>query len=118
MRQIIGRRRMIAAHAALVERESNRFSIQLQPSFTKPKYICLSISINASSIRTIPGNRLVIVNSCLDLAQPMCRGGDCLTKLSRAQVIDLVYYHGRLIDEVAAITRVPSNTKAAAVRLR
>ena len=56
---------LIAAHAALVERESNRFSIQLQPSFTKPKYICLSISINASSIRTIPGNRLVIVNSCL-----------------------------------------------------
>ena len=75
---------LIAAQAALVERESNRFSIQLQPSFTKPKYICLSISINASSIRTIPGNRLVIVNSCLDLAQPMCRGGDCLTKLSRA----------------------------------
>ena len=70
---------LTAAYAALVERESNRFSIQLQPSSTKPKYICLSISISASSIRTIPGNRLVSGNSCLHLAQPMCRGRDCLT---------------------------------------
>jgi RNA polymerase sigma-70 factor (ECF subfamily) len=33
-------------------------------------------------------------------------------KLSAAhrEVIDLVYYHGRSIDEVAAITRVPSST--------
>src|SRR5262245_5136557 len=36
----------------------------------------------------------------------------CLTKLSPAhrEVIDLVYYHGRSIDEVAAIIRVPPNT--------
>jgi RNA polymerase sigma-70 factor, ECF subfamily len=36
----------------------------------------------------------------------------CLTKLSPAhrEVIDLVYYHGRSIDEVAAITRVPPST--------
>ena len=34
------------------------------------------------------------------------------------EVVDLVYYHGRSIDEVAAITRVPSSTKAAAVGLR
>ena len=75
---------LIAAHAALVERESHWFSIQPQPSSTKPKYIFLSISTNASSIRTIPGNRLVIVSSCLHPAEPMCRARDCLTKLSRA----------------------------------
>ena len=36
----------------------------------------------------------------------------CLTRLSAAhrEVIDLVYYHGRSIDEVAAIIRVPPNT--------
>jgi len=36
----------------------------------------------------------------------------CLTKLSAAhrEVIDLVYYHGRSIDEVAAIIRVPPST--------
>jgi RNA polymerase sigma-70 factor (ECF subfamily) len=36
----------------------------------------------------------------------------CLTKLSAAhrEVIDLVYYHGRSIVEVAAITRVPPST--------
>ena len=36
----------------------------------------------------------------------------CLTKLSPAhrEVIDLVYYHGRSIDEVAAIIRVPPST--------
>src|SRR5215475_10663150 len=36
----------------------------------------------------------------------------CLTKLSQAhrEVIDLVYYHGRSIDEVAAIIRVPPST--------
>jgi len=36
----------------------------------------------------------------------------CLTKLSPAhrEVIDLVYYHERSIDEVAAILRVPPNT--------
>jgi RNA polymerase sigma-70 factor (ECF subfamily) len=36
----------------------------------------------------------------------------CLTKLSPAhrEVIDLVYYHGRSIDEVAAITGVPAST--------
>ena len=36
----------------------------------------------------------------------------CLTKLSPAhrEIIDLVYYHGRSIDEVAAIIRVPPNT--------
>jgi RNA polymerase sigma-70 factor (ECF subfamily) len=36
----------------------------------------------------------------------------CLTKLSPAhrEVIDLVYYHGRSIDEVAAIIRVPPGT--------
>jgi hypothetical protein len=50
---------LIAASPALVERESNRFSIQPQPSSTKPKYVRLSISTSASSIRTIPGNRLV-----------------------------------------------------------
>jgi RNA polymerase sigma-70 factor (ECF subfamily) len=36
----------------------------------------------------------------------------CLTRLSaeHREVIDLVYYHGRSIDEVAAIIRVPPNT--------
>ncbi len=36
----------------------------------------------------------------------------CLTKLSPAhrEVIDLVYYHGRSVDEVAAIVRVSPNT--------
>jgi RNA polymerase sigma-70 factor (ECF subfamily) len=36
----------------------------------------------------------------------------CLIKLSAAhrEVIDLVYYHGRSIDEVAAITGVPAST--------
>ena len=36
----------------------------------------------------------------------------CLTKLSpvHREVIDLVYYHGRSIEEVAAITRVPPST--------
>ena len=36
----------------------------------------------------------------------------CLTKLSPAhrEVIDLVYYHGRPVDEVAAIIRVSPNT--------
>jgi RNA polymerase sigma-70 factor (ECF subfamily) len=36
----------------------------------------------------------------------------CLTKLSPAhrEVIDLVYYHGRSVDEVAAIIRVSPNT--------
>jgi RNA polymerase sigma-70 factor, ECF subfamily len=36
----------------------------------------------------------------------------CLTRLSPAhrEVIDLVYYHGRSIDEVAVITGVPPNT--------
>jgi RNA polymerase sigma-70 factor (ECF subfamily) len=36
----------------------------------------------------------------------------CLTKLSPAhrEVIDLVYYHGRSVDEVAAIIRVPPST--------
>ena len=36
----------------------------------------------------------------------------CLTKLSAAhrEVIDLVYYHERSIDEVAAIIRVPTST--------
>jgi RNA polymerase sigma-70 factor (ECF subfamily) len=36
----------------------------------------------------------------------------CLTKLSAAhrEVIDLVYYHGRSINEVAAIIRVPPST--------
>ena len=36
----------------------------------------------------------------------------CLTKLSPAhrEVIDLVYYHGRSIDEAAAIIHVPPNT--------
>ena len=36
----------------------------------------------------------------------------CLTKLSPAhrEVIDLVYYHGRSIDEVAAIVRIPPGT--------
>jgi len=36
----------------------------------------------------------------------------CLTRLSAAhrEVIDLVYYHGRSIDEVAAIIRVPPST--------
>jgi RNA polymerase sigma-70 factor, ECF subfamily len=36
----------------------------------------------------------------------------CLTRLSAAhrEVIDLVYYHGRSIDEVAAITGVPAST--------
>lgn len=36
----------------------------------------------------------------------------CLTRLSLAhrEVLDLVYYHGRSIDEVAAIVRVPPST--------
>jgi len=36
----------------------------------------------------------------------------CLTRLSSAhrEVIDLVYYHGRSIEEVAAITGVPAST--------
>ena len=36
----------------------------------------------------------------------------CLTQLSPAhrEIIDLVYYHGRSIEEVAAITGVPQNT--------
>jgi RNA polymerase sigma-70 factor, ECF subfamily len=36
----------------------------------------------------------------------------CLTKLSPAhrEVIDLIYYHGRSIDEVATIIRVPPST--------
>jgi RNA polymerase sigma-70 factor, ECF subfamily len=36
----------------------------------------------------------------------------CLTKLSppHREVIDLVYYHGKSIDEVAEITGVPQNT--------
>jgi RNA polymerase sigma-70 factor (ECF subfamily) len=38
--------------------------------------------------------------------------GHCLTKLSPAhrEVIDLVYYHGRSVDEVAAIIHVPPST--------
>jgi RNA polymerase sigma-70 factor (ECF subfamily) len=36
----------------------------------------------------------------------------CLTRLSPAhrEMIDLVYYHGRSIEEVAAIAGVPQNT--------
>ena len=37
---------------------------------------------------------------------------NCLTRLSPAhrEVIDLVYYHQKSIDEVAEITGVPQNT--------
>jgi RNA polymerase sigma-70 factor (ECF subfamily) len=37
---------------------------------------------------------------------------DCLTKLTpeHREIVDLVYYHDKTIEEVAEITRVPKNT--------
>ena len=37
---------------------------------------------------------------------------ECLTQLSPAhrEIVDLVYYHGKTIEDVAAIVRVPANT--------
>jgi RNA polymerase sigma-70 factor, ECF subfamily len=63
--------------------------------------MCETIQDDADNPETVMGKR-----------QTRSRLSQCLTNLSPAhwEVIDLVYYHEKSIDEVAEIMRVPPNT--------